>query len=140
MQKKILIERLQEMLTFEYTDVFIYNNEANLFKQKLREPKKIIETYKSFALDELTHADLISKYLSELNVKSVWEYKDIPIFNSIRDSLKNHLEREIKVYQKYIALTEELEDRRWKIIFEGIAFSEKQHIKKIIDIIQNLRH
>lgn len=139
MQRKLLIERLNNLLIFEYTDVFIYNNEVNLFNQKLKESKKLVETYKSFALDELTHADLISKYLLELNVKPVWEYKDIPLSNSIRDSLKSHLEREIKVYQKYIQLTEELEDRKWKIILEGIAFSEKKHIRKILDILQNLK-
>lgn len=139
MQRKLLVERLQELLTFEYTDVFIYHNEANLFKQKLKEPKRLPETYKNFALDELTHADLVSKYLVELKVKPTWEYKEVILSNSIRDSLKRHLEREIKVYQKYIELTEQIEDRSWKTTLRGIAFNEKTHIKKIIEFLKEFK-
>ncbi|MFN3551028.1 MAG: ferritin-like domain-containing protein [Endomicrobiia bacterium] len=138
MDKKTLIEKLQEILEFEYTDIFIYNNEANLFKEKIKGGEKLAEIYKDFALEELTHADNISKQISSLGRKPLWEYKNIFVSNSIRESLKLHLEREIKAYKAYTELIKQIEDREFKILLKGIRDNEKQHIEQISKFLKKI--
>ncbi len=139
MNKEELLKILQELLEFEYTDIFVYNNEAELFRKKIKDGEKLSKLYKNFALDELTHADLISKKILELNRKPIWNYKNIFVSSSIRESLKIHLEKEIKIYQKYSNLIENIEDREFKTILKGIRDNEKEHITRISYFLKKLK-
>lgn len=139
MEIKELLKKLQEILDLEYSDVFIYNNEAELFKLKFKDVENLIKVYKEFALDELTHADIISKQISLLGEKPIWEYKNIFTSNSIRESLKVHLEREIKSYQIYTEVIKSVQDREFKILLKGIRENEKEHIEKIRNILKKIK-
>jgi rubrerythrin len=134
-----LLEILQELLEAEYTDIFVYNGEAELFRKKIKEGDRLAKLYKDLALEELSHADLISKKILELNEKPVWEYKNIFLSNSIRESLKIHLEREIAIYRKYSDLIEQIEDKEFKTILKGIRENEKEHITYISDFLRKVK-
>ncbi len=133
-----LVKKLQEILEFEYTDIFTYNNEANLFKEKIKDREQLFQIYKNFALEELTHADIISKQISSLGEIPFWEYKNIFVSNSIRESLKLHLDREITVYKTYIDLIKQVEDRELKILLKGIRDNEKGHIEQISKFLKKI--
>lgn len=133
-----LLKKLQEVLEIEYTDIFTYNNESELFKLKLKDGEKIANVYKKFVLDELVHADIISQHISLLGGKPVWEYKNIFVSKSIRESLKVHLEREIKSYHSYTELINLVDDRKFKTELKGIRENEKEHIEKITKILKSL--
>ncbi len=133
-----LLKTLQDLLEFEYTDVFIYNNEANLFKQKIKNSENLVILYKNFALDELSHADIISKKIIELDATPVWQYKIISITNSIRESVKNHIDREIKVIQIYANLIKEISDRPFKTQLKGILTNEKEHLEQLNEFFKRL--
>ncbi|MCX7910293.1 MAG: ferritin-like domain-containing protein [Endomicrobia bacterium] len=139
MDKYKLIEKLQEMLNYEYTDVFIYNNEAELLENKIKNGAKLKSLYKNFALDELTHAEIISKKILDLKEKPIWEYKNFLVSKSVRESLKFHIEREIKAIRSYQELIENITDREFKIKLKGIKNDEEEHLKQITDFLNNLR-
>lgn len=139
MDKKQLIEILQQILETEYTDVFIYYNEAGLFEKKIKEADKLVKTYKDFSLDELRHADIISQKILSLGGRPVWEYKNFFIPKSIKESLKLHLERETKSYQTYNNLIKNIDDRDFKITLKGIRENEKEHIEEITDFLKELK-
>lgn len=139
MIKQKLIENLQQILEIEYIDIFTYNNEAKLFKEKIKDGEKLAKIYKDFALDELTHADIISKYISSLGEKPIWEYKNIFVSKSIRESLKVHLAKEIKAYQTYTDLIKQIEDREFKLLLKGIRDNEKEHIETITEFLKKIR-
>ncbi|MCX7940518.1 MAG: ferritin-like domain-containing protein [Endomicrobia bacterium] len=139
MEKKELLKKLQEALEFEYTDIFLYNNEAELFKKKIIDGDKIAKLYKNFALDEITHADIISKQIINIKGTPVWEYKNIPVSKSIRESLRSHLDREVSAYRNYTYLIEQVEDRELKVLLKGIRENENEHIKQITDFLKRLK-
>lgn len=133
-----LLSTLQEILEFEYTDIFIYNNEANLFKQKIKNSQNIVTLYKTFALDELSHADIISKKIIELDGAPIWQYKQINLTNSIRESIKHHIERELKAIQTYTNLIKIISDRTFKTQLKGILANEKEHLEELSKFLKNL--
>ncbi len=139
MHEKRLIETLQQILETEYTDVFIYYNESLLFEKKIKYGEKLAQIYKEFSLDELRHADIISQKILSLNGKPVWEYKNFFVSKSIRESLKFHIAREIKAYQTYTNLIENILDRDFKIVLKGIRQNEKEHIEKISYFLKRLK-
>ncbi len=134
-----LLKTLQEILEFEYTDVFIYNNEANLFKNKIKNSKNLVTLYKEFALDELSHADIISRKIIELGSAPLWQYKQIELSDSIRDSLKRHLERELNAIQTYTKLINQLNDRSLKTQLKRILANEKEHLQEITEFLRKLK-
>ncbi len=136
MDKNQLLEILQQILETEYTDIFIYYNEAGLFEKKIKEGERIAKIYKDFSLDELRHADIISQKILDLGGRPVWEYKSFFVPKSIRESLRLHLERETNSYNTYSNLIKNIDDRDFKIVLKGIRQNEKEHIEEITDFLK----
>lgn len=139
MDKTQLVKLLQEILEFEYTDIFLYNNEAELLLKRIKDSEKLYKLYKNFALDELAHADIISRKMLDLGGKPIWQYKMLEYSDSVRQSLKSHIERETKAIQLYSKLINEIEDRSFKVILKGIRQNEEEHLQKIVDFLQKLK-
>jgi len=139
MQKEQIIEILQKVLEFEYTDMFVYNAEAELFKKKIRDSENLIKMYKNFAMDELTHADIISQKIISFKVNPRWEYKIVNISKSVHETLKKHIERELQAIKIYTDLLTNIEDRKFKIVIKGIISNEKEHLEHLTKFFNNLR-
>ncbi|MCS7228260.1 MAG: ferritin-like domain-containing protein [Endomicrobia bacterium] len=138
MDNNFVAEILQEILEVEYTDIFVYNTEAQLFEQKLKYGDQIAKLYKSFALDELTHADIISKKILEFEKKPIWVYKNFDVSKSVRESLKYHVNREVKSIQLYSKLLDIINDRSFKIQLKGIQQNEKEHLEQVTEFLRKL--
>jgi bacterioferritin len=139
MLKEQLIEILQKILEFEYTDMFVYNSEAELFKKKIKNSENLVKMYKNFAIDELTHADIISQRIIFLNGSPRWEYKIVSVSNSVHETLRYHIEREIQAIRVYTDLLNNTEDRKFKVVIKEIISNEKEHIKHLTKIFNNLK-
>jgi len=139
MLKEQLIEILQKILEFEYTDMFVYNSEAELFKKKIKNSENLVKMYKNFAIDELTHADIISQRIIFLNGSPRWEYKIVSVSNSVHETLRYHIEREIQAIRVYTDLLNNTEDRKFKVVIKGIISNEKEHLKHLTKIFNNLK-
>ena len=139
MQKKQLIETLQKVLEFEYTDMFVYNAEAELFKKKIKDSANLVKMYKNFAMDELTHADIISQKILSFKDNPRWEYKIVKISNSVHETLKKHIEREIQAIRIYTDLLRSIEDRKFKVVIKGIISNEKEHLEHLNKFLKNLK-
>ncbi len=139
MQKSQLIKVLQEILEFEYTDLFVYNAEAELFKKKIKNGENLVKMYKNFAMDELTHADVISQKIISLKGVPRWKYKLIEISKYVHETLKNHIERELQAIRIYTNLLSQIEDREFKITIKGIISNEKDHLIHLTKFYNNLK-
>jgi bacterioferritin len=139
MLKEQLIETLQKILEFEYTDMFVYNSEAELFKKKIKNSENLVKMYKNFAIDELTHADIISQRILFLNGSPRWEYKIVSVSNSVHETLRYHIEREIQAIRIYTDLLNNTEDRKFKVVIKGIFSNEKEHLEHLTKIFNNLK-
>jgi bacterioferritin len=139
MLKEQLIEILQKILEFEYTDMFVYNSEAEFFKKKIKNSENLVKMYKNFAIDELTHADIISQRIIFLNGFPRWEYKIVSVSNSVHETLRYHIEREIQAIRIYTDLLNNTEDRKFKVVIKGIISNEKEHLEHLTKIFNNLK-
>jgi len=139
MQKEQLIEILQKILEFEYTDMFVYNSEAELFKKKIKDNENLVKMYKNFAMDELTHADIISQKIVSLKSTPLWEYKIVTISNSVHETIRYHIEREIQAIRIYTDLLNNTEDRKFKVVIKGIISNEKEHLEHLTKFFNNLK-
>jgi|GEM_PF-1465053 len=138
MQKEQLIKILQKILEFEYTDMFVYNSEAELFKKKIKNSENLVKMYKNFAMDELTHADIISQKIVSLKGTPLWEYKIVTISNSVHETIRNHIEREVQSIRIYTDLLNKTEDRKFKVVIKGIISNEKEHLEHLTKFFNNL--
>jgi rubrerythrin len=138
MQKEQLIKILQKILEFEYTDMFVYNSEAELFKKKIKNSKNLVKMYKNFAMDELTHADIISQKIVSLKGTPLWEYKIVTISNSVHETIRNHIEREVQSIRIYTDLLNKTEDRKFKVVIKGIISNEKEHLEHLTKFFNSL--
>jgi rubrerythrin len=138
MQKEQLIKILQKILEFEYTDMFVYNSEAELFKKKIKNSENLVKMYKNFAMDELTHADIISQKIVSLKGTPLWEYKIVTISNSVHETIRNHIEREVQSIRIYTDLLNKTEDRKFKVVIKGIISNEKEHLEHLTKFFNSL--
>ena len=138
MQKEQLIKILQKILEFEYTDMFVYNSEAELFKKKIKDNENLVKMYKNFAMDELTHADIISQKIVSLKGTPLWEYKIVTISNSVHETIRNHIEREVQSIRIYTDLLNKTEDRKFKVVIKGIISNEKEHLEHLTKFFNSL--
>jgi rubrerythrin len=138
MQKEQLIKILQKILEFEYIDMFVYNSEAELFKKKIKNSENLVKMYKNFAMDELTHADIISQKIVSLKGTPLWEYKIVTISNSVHETIRNHIEREVQSIRIYTDLLNKTEDRKFKVFIKGIISNEKEHFEHLTKFFNSL--
>ena len=127
-----LIKLLNEALSLEYSDVFLYPREA-----KTIEDKRVSEKFEEFGKAEVRHADIISMKLLELGDKPAWNFTLLKAGASIKEILEHHLGQEKKVillYDKCIGATD---DDNFKIVLTGIRADEEAHLKFVEDALKN---
>jgi bacterioferritin (cytochrome b1) len=96
--------------------MFVYNSEAEFFKKKIKNSENLVKMYKNFAIDELTHADIISQRIIFLNGFPRWEYKIVSVSNSVHETLRYHIEREIQAIRIYTDLLNKLKTENSKLL------------------------
>lgn len=130
--KNELIKLLNEALSLEYSDVFLYPREA-----KTIEDKKISGMFEEFGTTEIRHADIISMKLLELGEKPAWNFTLLKGGISIKEILEHHLGQEKRAVLLYNKCAEATDDDNFKIVLRGIKSDEETHLKFIEDALKN---
>lgn len=126
MDNQKLIERLNDALKMEYTDVFMYAREARDIKER-----QIAGVFEELGLMEVRHADILSIKLLERGARPVWEFRLLEDLRDTKAILERHLRWEEAAINFYTALIEETDDAEIKIILRGIKAEEETHRDKI---------
>lgn len=131
--KNKLIELLNEALSQEYSDVFLYPREA-----KTIEDKKVAEKFEQFGAMEIRHADIISLKLLELSEKPTWDFTLLKGGFSLKEILEYHRDAEKKSILLYNKCIEATDDDNFKIVLMGIKSDEESHAKYVEEALKNL--
>ncbi len=119
---------IRGIINEEIYDMNLYLMEADLFSKKIIKGKLISKTFRDFAKDEATHANILLK-ICRKKVK-YQERKILPI-KSIRKVLQIHLIRESDSIKLYEVLLNDIYNSSYKTIIKEIIENEKKHLKII---------
>ncbi|MFA5793598.1 MAG: ferritin-like domain-containing protein [Candidatus Brocadiia bacterium] len=118
-----LIELLNQALTMEYSDVFLYPRHSEHFNGQ----PAISELFKNFSQMELRHADTLAMEIHRLGGQPEWDFKLLTGKKQPSEIVSWHLNGERNAISHYDKCIKAAGDRRLKEILSGIKAEEAIH-------------
>lgn len=122
------------MANEEATDIFLYEKESELFKEKIINGSKIAEKFRLFSQEEKSHLSL----LKELNPDIKPEPRIIETGKSLRKTLRVHIERETESIKFYNNLLKFPLTSNQILLVKGIIYQEQNHLDTMTKYLQGI--
>ncbi|MBI5209037.1 MAG: hypothetical protein HY927_03595 [Elusimicrobia bacterium] len=128
---------MREAVETELADGPLYEREAALFRAKVVEGHRIGKIFSRFAAEENAHREALKIILPSLDVSAGSPGK-VPERDSLRDTLHDHAERELRAIRIYEAILKQPLSPMNALLIKGILVDEKEHLKTILHYLKAL--
>jgi rubrerythrin len=122
----------------ELTDVKLYEHEAQLFRRKIVDGDRIGRMFERFAGEEKVHLESLRGMATIDEIGKTAPQKP-PFSASLRDTLRTHVERELRSIRACEYLLAKLTDSRQRLLIKGIMADEKEHLKACLKYLKYVR-
>lgn len=119
----------------EITDVRLYEHEAKLFRRKIIDGDRIGELFERFAEEERVHSEIL-RGMASIDDLAQTVPGAPPKSDSLRETLRTHVERELRSIRACEDLLKKLDDARQRLLVKGIMADEKEHLQAALKYLK----
>lgn len=123
----------------EVTDAQLYEHEARLFRRKIVDGDRLGRMFERFAGEEKVHYEVF-RGMATIDELGQAAPRKPPFSDSLRDTLRTHVERELRSIRACEDLLAKLADPRQRLLIKGIMADEKEHLKACLKYLKFVRH
>ena len=131
------MDKILEAALDELRDKTRYEHEAALFSRKVVGGKRVAAAFRMFAEEEAAHYEALKHFWPAL-LESVEAPGPMDTSDSLRETLKRHIESEHGSIRIYEEILRGLELPAHKLVIKGILAEEKEHLKAAIQYLKHL--
>ena len=136
MNKKKIVDALNEALSQEYTSYIRYSTYASFIKGINSEPLR--ERFKEMAEDERLHAEKIRERIAALGEIPTTKVESSPIPTELTAILKASLDEEKKAVARYMQILKNVRHDENLILYEvleDIIEDDQEHVEEITRLL-----
>lgn len=122
----------------ELTDSRLYEHEARLFRRKVVDGDRVAAIFERFATEERLHHEIL-RGMATIDELGAAATSKPPFSDSLRESLRTHVERELRSIHALEELLKDREDPRQRITIKGIRADEKEHLETALRYLKALQ-
>lgn len=122
----------------EIADIRLYEHEAMLFRRKVIGGDRIGAMFERFAEEERAHHEALRGMASIDDLGKVSPGAP-PRSDSLRETLRTHVERELRSIRTCEELLRKLTDAKQRLLVKGIMADEKDHLQAALKYLKRLR-
>lgn len=122
----------------EIADSRLYEHEARLFRRKTVDGDSIAEVFLRFAEEEKVHYEIL-RGLATIDELGKTVPGPLPLSKSLRECLRNHVERELDSIRACEDLLKKLADPKARLLVKGIRADEDEHLRAALKYLKYVK-
>jgi rubrerythrin len=131
------MNEIQEAIMMELADSELYEREAALFRSKLIDGERIGRIFKRFAAEERVHLEALRTVATSRDL-SIGSPGKSPVSSSLRETLRQHADRELKAIRIYESLLKGPLAPMEALLVKGILADEKEHLQALLHYLKGI--